>query len=43
MFTVPEKPFKLFRVTEAVPEAPWEIVRDVGLELMLKSGVEVWL
>ena len=40
-FTVPEKPFRLFKLMEVVPEAPWSIVREVGLELMLKSGLEV--
>ena len=35
--TLPEKPFRLFRVRVVVPEAPWSIVSEVGLELMPKS------
>ena len=42
-FTVPAKPFKLFRVTAVVPEAPWEIVNEVGFEVTPKSGVAVAL
>ena len=43
-FTVPEKPFRLFKVTVVVPEAPWSTVREVGLGVIVKSGPDdVWL
>ncbi len=38
-FTLPEKLFTLVSVIEVVPDEPWTTVRDVGLELIEKSGL----
>jgi hypothetical protein len=39
-FTVPEKLFALVSVIEVVPDVPWAMVREVGLELIAKLGDE---
>jgi hypothetical protein len=39
-FTGPEKLFTLVSVMEVVPDAPWAMVREVGLELIAKLGDE---
>lgn len=37
---MPEKPFTLVRVIVVVPDEPGAMVREVGLELMVKLGDE---
>ena len=39
--TVPENPFRLVRVMADVPEAPWAMVKEVGLADRVKSGADV--
>jgi len=37
--TLPEKPLRLVRVIVEFPDDPWTMLKVVGLEEMLKSGV----